>query len=397
MREKERLRMTKKAVMRRNSPRRHRGRKVLSDSVFWSLRSLRLCGEFLALLLFLLSPFSLDAASASRGLWVGEVVLNNVNEVTSAVNAQNVMVSPNPTNTTPTASAAHLRLILHVDAGGQVRLLNSVAVINKSSNSEPNIALLTDPTLYPNFPGVAKRFSAAAFDFGDLASYVVTTNLAGKIATAAIASTSSNGIYSACTAAVYQVVASAPSVGGFVSSNYLTLVTGAAFKQAGLNAALAATKAAFVLAQGAISTQEQIRNTASSAALLSLSSTITEVDKFTPNDLPLDAAGRLEPGGVLTGTIYLGGGHPTNPFRHRMHPDHDKGYPIVRNLRLEVNTVGGTNQFLAGGYGVDRLTGIYREEIHGLHKPLGPEQNIGLRTWGAFTLNRLSLVDTLNQ
>ena len=75
---------------------------------------------------------------------MGEIVLSNVNEVTTAVNAQNVLVSPNPTNTTPTASAAHLRLILHVDSGGQVRLLNSVAVINKSTNSQPNVALLTE-------------------------------------------------------------------------------------------------------------------------------------------------------------------------------------------------------------------------------------------------------------
>src|SRR5437870_4609446 len=56
---------------------------------------------------------SAQSASPSRGLWVGEIVLTNVNEVTTAVNAQNVLVSPNPTNTTPTASAAHLRLILH--------------------------------------------------------------------------------------------------------------------------------------------------------------------------------------------------------------------------------------------------------------------------------------------
>src|SRR6185503_179847 len=267
--QKKRAQMSKEAV-REDSPQRRRGRKVVSCQLSVVSCDLK-CRVFRVLCVFavLLFPLLLHAApSPSRGLWVGEVVLNHVNEVTSAVNAQNVMVSPNPTNTTPTASAAHLRLILHVDGGGQVRLLNSVAVINKLSNSEPNIALLTDPTLYPNFPGVAKRFSAAAFDFGDLQSYVVTTNIAGRIASAAITSTTSNGIYSACTAAVHQVIASAPSVGGFVSSNYLTLVTSNGFKQAGLTAALAATRAAFTLVQGGISTQEQIRNSASSAALL---------------------------------------------------------------------------------------------------------------------------------
>src|SRR6266404_1355471 len=117
------------------------------------------------LLLLAFSAGNSQAASPSRGLWVGEIILTNVNEVTTAVNSQNVLVSPNPTNTTPTASAAHLRLILHVDSGGQVRLLNSVAVVNKSTNGQPNVALLTDPAVYQNFPGVAKRFSAAAFDF----------------------------------------------------------------------------------------------------------------------------------------------------------------------------------------------------------------------------------------
>ena len=53
--------------------------------------------------------------------------------------------------------------------------------------------------------------------------------------------------------------------------------------------------------------------------------------------------------------------------------------------------------FEPGGYGVDRLQGIYKEEIHGLHKPLGPDRNLGLKTAGGFVLNRLSMVDRLNQ
>ena len=48
------------------------------------------------------------------------------------------------------------------------------------------------------------------------------------------------------------------------------------------------------------------------------------------------------------------------------------------------------------GYGVDRIRGVYREEIFGLHKPLGPQQDIGLRVEGTFELNRVSLIDTLN-
>ena len=104
-------------------------------------------------------------------------------------------------------------------------------------------------------------------------------------------------------------------------------------------------------------------------------------------------SGEMIPGQTVTGRLYLGAGHPTNPFRHRRHPDHTLGRTITRQLTLEV----GTNSYQAVGFGVDRLSGIYREEISGLHKPLGPNQNIGLKTEGTFTLNRVSLVGRLNQ
>ena len=46
--------------------------------------------------------------------------------------------------------------------------------------------------------------------------------------------------------------------------------------------------------------------------------------------------------------------------------------------------------------GLDRVTGIYREEVFGLHKPLGQDSDIGLKVEGTFELNRISLIDTLN-
>jgi hypothetical protein len=45
---------------------------------------------------------------------------------------------------------------------------------------------------------------------------------------------------------------------------------------------------------------------------------------------------------------------------------------------------------------VDRIPGTYREEFFGLHKPLGPDKDIGLRVEGRFELNRISTIDTLN-
>jgi hypothetical protein len=106
------------------------------------------------------------------------------------------------------------------------------------------------------------------------------------------------------------------------------------------------------------------------------------------NGVPLGAA-------ALTTTLYLPANHPTNPFRHRRHPDHVTGFDIRRNIRLDFDG-SPTNSLEHAGFGVDQITGTYREEIAGLHKPLGPLQTTGLKVEGRFELNRISLIDTLN-
>ena len=106
------------------------------------------------------------------------------------------------------------------------------------------------------------------------------------------------------------------------------------------------------------------------------------------NGVPLGAA-------ALTTTLYLPANHPTNPFRHRRHPDHVTGFDIRRNIRLDFDG-SPTNSLQHAGFGVDQITGTYREEITGLHKPLGPHQTTGLKVEGRFELNRISLIDTLN-
>ena len=112
------------------------------------------------------------------------------------------------------------------------------------------------------------------------------------------------------------------------------------------------------------------------------------VASISPTDAPLGSAG-------LSGTIVLPANHPTNPFRHRRHPDHTVGFNIERRLRFDFSGEG----LETGSFGVDTIRGIYREEVFGLHKPLGPdpsENPIGLRVEGTFELNRISLIDTLN-
>lgn len=104
----------------------------------------------------------------------------------------------------------------------------------------------------------------------------------------------------------------------------------------------------------------------------------------------------LGPAG-LTATLVLPANHPTNPFRHRRHPDHTSGFDITRKIRIDFDDIG-TNS-LALSYGVNKITGTYREEVFGLHKALGPQplsNPIGLKTEGKFELNRISLIDSLN-
>ena len=116
---------------------------------------------------------------------------------------------------------------------------------------------------------------------------------------------------------------------------------------------------------------------------------------FEGNELPLQ--GGIGPGKAVTGTIVLPRLHPTNPFRHKYHPDHrnvnpdnpDYGFEIVRDLTLSFDP---TDDGLAvpGGYGVQRLSGTYEEQIHGLHK-------MPIVATGIIELQRVSTVGTLNE
>ena len=79
--------------------------------------------------------------------------------------------------------------------------------------------------------------------------------------------------------------------------------------------------------------------------------------------------------------------HPTNPFRHRRNPDHVEGFDIIRKINLNFDRDGSDS---------DLFQGTYQEEILGLHKPLGPQKDRGLKVEGTFKLYRVSDVKTLN-
>src|SRR5215831_8565313 len=149
---------------------------ISEDNMFWPMR--RFIPANLAWLVLLglsLLPSAVPAGSVNpyRGLWVGEVTVNYVTEVTTPLDENNVPIAPDPKIPTPTADKANLRLILHVDGSGHVSLLKNVAILNRVGGTngltaDSDVALVTDASLYGQFPPQpAIRIASAAFDFGD--------------------------------------------------------------------------------------------------------------------------------------------------------------------------------------------------------------------------------------
>jgi hypothetical protein len=332
-------------------------------------------------------------ADPSEGLWVGRVILNQVNEVVSAVDENNVRVQTPPDQTTPTSDQAEIQLILHVDGAGHARLLKSVAIVD--GNSDPlvvNESLLTDPSQYASHP-IARRIASVAFEFGDLGSRTVVGNVAAAAATAAAAAaTTPDQAYADALAAAEAAIDAAASSGG-LSSGLTSFVTGSDFQQSAATAATAARDgAAKKYAEGL--RNDELTLAVRSEVLIGLQTLSQMGDGVGLNDLLLQGA--LAKGNTVTGEIFLGAYHPTNPFRHRRNPTHRGGYDITRKLKLTVANPAGGADFDTTERGIDRLTGIYEEEVFGLHKPLGQSGEFGLRTKGTFILDRISHDATLN-
>lgn len=232
----------------------------------------------------------LNPNPAAAGLWLGEVRLDEVNEVQTAAPGSDVVAA--------TARPASIRILLHVDAHGQVRLLKDVIVMKQrnGTNGAPdssgplgavelstlatNLVLITRPELIPNYEGVMKR--------------------GGKL----------------------------------VGLRYGTV----AYDFEGLTQPL---------------------------------------------------LGGVGPGASCIGRINLSKNHPTNPYRHKYHPDHPSGFDITRQLTL-VFDGNPTDPWQEGpGFGVDHLTGTYSETVVGLHK-------LPLRVEGTVRFDRINSVSVLD-
>ena len=102
------------------------------------------------------------AQHPASGLWTGDITFDKVSEVYFG----------QTTGAVPTASAApfSMRVLVHVDAAGNVKLLKE-AVLMKTLGATPVPVIVTQPALIPNFQGIVerggkltgRRFSTAGF------------------------------------------------------------------------------------------------------------------------------------------------------------------------------------------------------------------------------------------
>jgi len=194
-------------------------------------------------------------------------------------------------------------------------------------------------------------------------------------------------------AAAFDEVKAAPIFSNAPSTDYSDFVTGADYQAAVDTAAeIAAAEASFQFGAG-VTDVDQLTTKTKEAVTKALKGARSQAALLPQNSLAMN--GGLTSGSSLSGEIYLPALAPTNPFMHQRHPDHTEGYPITRKISMTVD-VPGAGDTGRSGYGVSLLTGTYLEEIFGLHKPLGNNQDVGLKTQGTFTLNRLSFADSLN-
>ena len=105
---------------------------------------------------------------------------------------------------------------------------------------------------------------------------------------------------------------------------------------------------------------------------------------FPDNDLPL--AGDFAIGSTVRGTNSMSDTFARNPFKHRYHPDHARGYDLTRVIELEVSPPPANPP---PGYGDSVLDGLYRETVTGLHRT-------NIVVGGIFRLTRLTPTAELN-
>ncbi|HAB18040.1 MAG TPA: hypothetical protein DCE44_16520 [Verrucomicrobiales bacterium] len=104
----------------------------------------------------------------------------------------------------------------------------------------------------------------------------------------------------------------------------------------------------------------------------------------TPDDFALRLAGTLGQAETCAGTLTLDKNHPTNPFRHKFHPDHAEGLSITRSFHLTFTSA------IFETAGVYHIKANYEETLQGL-------VTFELKVSGEVTLTRVASTPSLNQ
>ena len=93
-----------------------------------------------------------------QGLWVGQATISAVNRI-----AQETSLTGDAATPLPTAQKMSFRLLVHVDAQGQARLLQRVLLAIQGSGTNAQYNLFTDETKVPATTGEVYRVSSVAF------------------------------------------------------------------------------------------------------------------------------------------------------------------------------------------------------------------------------------------
>ncbi len=270
--------------------------------------------------------------------------------------------------------------------GGQWR---KTAAISQSLNTVPKVVSARSTAQSIRITAYSDTRAPAAVE-SVLAAIVRSAALGGSSLSAEVSAIAAQAGRDALASSVprYPRPSSPPS------SDYTEFVNSPSFTGSVPAAADAAATAALKEKSNLLATPASIRDKAMQAAIESLTPVFAMASRTLLTELPM--SGPFGPGtSGLAAEVVLPANHPTNPFRHRRHPDHTVGFDIRRLVSLAFDPQD-AQPAAPAGYGVDRLTGTYNEEIFGLHKPLGPSRDIGLKVRGTFQLNRISRIDTLN-
>lgn len=287
---------------------------------------------------------AVGSVSGVTGLWVGEVF---VDQVTSIVE--------DGAPVKPASGAAPMRIILHSDANGIVRLLSQVTVMQSKTadvNMIPTHVLVLDSAKIPFFEGIKERNGKRVGQRIEAVAYDMPRKLDG-VSQASLLEDPKFLKLTTLSPALQDALSTDPSV-----------------RTAAQNTLLASSSSLSAIAAAKLTIPSLLPG-------YLVSSTSRSPKLAEAYDLSLQMNGSM--GGNLSGALVVDPYHRSNPFRHAYHHDLAKGPQITRTMNLVFDQ----NQAVAG-----RLVGTFSETMAGLIK-----SNLTLS--GRFELRRVSTVDSL--